>query len=303
MNAENFTVDEILAAFDFNDGIYPREMVDAAIERQSQIAPRLIDILKQVIADPTPYAENEDRFSHIYALMLLGHFKAAESHQTIIDLFSLPEKTVDSIYGDIITTNLPMILLNTCGGSVEAIRAMATNRSVGDYERISAIQAIVWAMVDGWISREGVIDLLGSLLNEDEAQQGSEFWGLLANLACDIYPEENMPAIEKAYKDGLISPGMIPFEAFELALADNKEAVLADLREEREAAAIDDLHAEMSRWACFESGEELFAPAGPADLFASDSYAPSVSKSRKAEKKKQKRKRKQANASKRRNRR
>lgn len=303
MNEDHLTIDEVLAAFEFNDGIYPREMVDAAIERREQIAPRLIEILQQVIADPAPYAENEDRFSHIYAIMLLGHFKTAEAHQTIIDLFSLAEKTVDSIYGDIVTTNLPMILLNTCGGSVEAIRAMATNRSVGDYERISAMQAIVWAMVDGWISRNEVIDLLGSLFNEDEAQEGSEFWGLLANFACDIYPEETMPAIEKAYKEGLISPGMIPFESFELALADNKAAVLEDLREEREAAAIDDLHAEMSRWACFESGEEMFMPAGPADLFASDSYAPAVSKPKKADKQKQKRKRKQANASKRKNRR
>ncbi len=302
MNEETLTIDEILAAFEFNDGIYPQEMVDAAIERQAQITPLLIDILKQVIADPTPYAENEDRFSHVYALMLLGHLKATQAHQTIIDLFSLPEKTVDSIFGDIVATNLPMILLNTCGGSIAGMRALATNRQAGDYARISALKAIAWAMVDGWGSRNEVIDLFGSLFNKDEAQQGSEFWGLLANLVCDIYPEESMPAIEKAYQDGLISPGMIPFEMFELALADNKEAVLADLQDEREASAIDDLHAEMSRWACFESGEEMFAPASPTDLFTSDSYAPAVSKPKKADKKK-KQKRKQSKASKRKNRR
>lgn len=309
MTGTALSIDEILNAFKFNDGVYQRKMVDAAIERRDAIIPRLIETLQQVLADPDVYVENEDLMDHIYALMLLGHFRAGEAHDLIVDLFSMPEEILDDLYGDIVTSDLPGILANTCGGSLDRMKAMALNRDVGDYARVSALQGMAYAVIDTPDLRDEVVALLGSLFTGEETDEDSDFWGLLAVTICDLYPEENMAVIEKGYEDGLISPGMIGYEAFEHTLAEGREATLDRLRANRKADALDDLHGSMAWWACFEGGDELIAPTGPEDLFLSDSYTPTMSapkqqnKSSKQDKAKKKKKRKQAKASKRKNRR
>jgi len=106
---------ETLAAFEVYDGIYKQENVDAAIELQDEITPHLLKILENVLSNPSEYAGREDYFAHIYALMLLAHFKNLIAHKVIVDLFSLPGRTSDKLFGDIITGDLPFILLRTCG--------------------------------------------------------------------------------------------------------------------------------------------------------------------------------------------
>lgn len=309
MTDASLTIDEILDAFKFNDGVYQREMVDAAIARREEIVPRMIETLQQVLADPDVYVENEDRMDHIYALMLLGHFRAEEAHGLIVDLFSISEEILDDLYGDIGTSNLPGILANTCGGSIDRMKAMALDREVGDYARVSALEGMAYAVIDNPDLRDEVVPLFGSLFTGEETDEDSDFWGLLAITICDLYPEENMAVIEKGFEEGLISPGMIGFEEFERTLQEGREATLDRLRSRREADALDDLHASMAWWACFESGEELFAPAGPNDLFSSDSYAPAMTapkrphQAEKQDRARKKKKRKQAKASKRKNRR
>lgn len=303
MTQASLSIDEIVAAFEFNDGVYQREMVDAAIERMDEIRPRLIEILQQVLADPEPYIENEDRMDHIYALMLLGHFRAEAAHGVIADLFSLSDEILDDIYGDIVTGDLSAILANTCGGSLERMKTMALDLRVGEYARLSALEGMAYCVADDFTLREEVVALFGTLFTGKEAQEGSDFWGLLANTICDIYPEENMPVIEQAYEDGLISPDMIGFDSFEQVLKEGPEVTFDKLRARREAYSLEDLHASMAWWACFEGGDDLFSPAGPTDLFFSDTYAPAMAKSKKKEKAKKKKKRKQAKTSKRKNRR
>ena len=303
MTQASLSIDEIRAAFKYNDGVYQREMVEAAIERRDDIIPRLIEMLQQVIADPEPYLEEEDRMDHIYALMLLGHFRAVAAHGVIADLFSLSDDILEDLYGDIITGDLPAILANTCGGSLERMKAMSLDPEVGVYERLSALQGMAYAVADDMTLRDEVVTLFGTLFTGEEADKDSDFWGLLALTVCELYPEENMPVIERAYEDGLISPGIIDFEDFAQALEEGRVTTLDKLRAKREAHALDDLHATMAWWACFEGGEDLFAPTGPTDLFLSDTYAPSMTKPKKQDKAKKKKKRQRAKASRHKNRR
>ena len=121
-------INEILEAFKIFDGNYKREEVDAAIELKEAITPHLIEILENVLADPDPYIKNENLYDHIYAWMLLGHFRESKAHNVIIDLFSLPDRIPHELYGDLATSELPTILLRTCGGSIERIKSMASNK-------------------------------------------------------------------------------------------------------------------------------------------------------------------------------
>lgn len=299
----NLPIDDIITVFREFDGIYQKEMVDAAIERREEIIPRLIAVLRQVIADPDEYIKDQDLYDHIYALMLLGHFRAAEAHDTIIELFSLPDEIPHELFGEIVTDDLPVVLLNTCGGSLDKIRAMALDRMVDMYCRISALQAMAYAVAAGIAPRPEVVAFLGTLFSGREAEEASEFWSFAAGIVLSLFPEENMTVIEKAYEQGLISPLVIDRAAFKEAMAAGRSRVLEHLKADLAANSLDDLHAVMSGWACFESYPDLAPASNPADLFASGMYGkPSLPVARKGPKAKKKQKRKQAKASKRKNR-
>jgi len=297
---------EILEAFRILDGIYKKEQVDAAIELKEEITPFLIEILETVLANPDEYIDNDERYDHIYSLMLLGHFKESKAHNLIIDLFSLPDEMPHELFGDLTTSDLPTILLRTCGGSLERIRSMASNKDVDDYCRISALNAMAHAVVEGIASREEVISFFGTLFTGNETDEDSDFWGLLASLAHDLYPEELMDTIKKAYDDGLIASGMIRYEDFEQALEDGKERCFERLKSDLERQSLDDIHDSMSWWACFNEESQFYSAQDPDDLINYSHLThpdQSTHKINKKKKKAKKNKRKQVKASKRKNRR
>jgi len=292
---DELSISDILAAFRTFDGIYKQEQIDAASLQKQEIIPRLIEILENVLADPEKYAEDEMLYDHIYAVMLLGHFKEPKAHKVIIDLFSLPGDIPDQLFGDICTSNLPVILLNTCGGSVESIQSMILNKEADDYCRASACQALAYAVVEGYISREKAVALFNTLFTGEEADPSSDFWGLAAVIICDLYPEESLEVIRQAYEDELIFSGMIEFSDFEKALSLGKEKCLEKLRRDLERDSLDNLHDRMSWWSCFNENAENAA--------SSDDLKRGTAKLKKAEKKHKKKKRKQAKVSKKKNRR
>ncbi|RJP85578.1 MAG: DUF1186 domain-containing protein [Desulfobacteraceae bacterium] len=55
---------------------------------------------------------------------------------------------------------MPVILSNTCGGAVESIQSMILNREAYDYCRASACQALAYAVVEGYVSREKAVAFL-----------------------------------------------------------------------------------------------------------------------------------------------
>jgi hypothetical protein len=297
-------ITEILEAFKTFDGIYKREQVDAAIELKEEITPSLIEILENVLADPDTYIENDDRYDHIYSLMLLGHFRESKAHNVIIDLFSLPDDIPHELFGDLTTSDLPTILMRTCGGSIERIRSMASNKDADDYCRISALNAMAYAVVESIASREEVISFFGSLFTGDETDDISDFWSLLANFVCDLYPEEIMDTIKKAYADELIASGMIRYEDFKKALDDGKEKCLERLKTDLERRSLDDIHDSMSWWACFNKESQFYsAPDGLKNNTHPTNCDQSTHKFKKKKNIAKKKRRKQVKASKRKNRR
>ena len=264
---------------------------------------RVHDLIEQVAADPGEYIKDTDLYDHLYALMLLGYFKATEAHDTIIRLFSLPDQAPHDLFGEIVTDHLPSILLRTCGGSIERIKALALDREADDYCRISALQALTFAVVEGIAAREDVVAFLGGLFTGEETGEGSDFWSFAADFAIALYPEENGAVIEKAFAEGLLSNSIVDREQYTQAMKAGKEQMLAQLKARYAHFNLDDVHAAMSWWACFNEGSELLAASDPADLITSDLYGKSAGMKVKNIDKAKKKKRKQAKAAKRKNRR
>jgi hypothetical protein len=164
---------------------------------------------------------------------------------------------------------------------------------------------MAYAVVEGIASREEVISFFGTLFTGNETDEISDFWSLLANFVCDLYPEELMDTITKAYDDDLIASGMIRYEDFKKALKDGKEKCLERLKTDLERRSLDDIHDSMSWWACFNEESQFYSVP---DTFNNNNTFPTIfdqptPKFKKKKNMAKKKKRKQAKASKRKNRR
>lgn len=289
-------ITEILEGIKIFDGEYKRDLIDQAVELKTEITPHLITILETVRDNPGSYLENDAYFDHNYALMLLAQFKEPKAHDVIVDLAGLPNDIPYQLFGDTITEDLPMILVRTCDGSLERVRELILNREADDFCRLSASQALVYAVVERYEQRENVLAFLCGLFTGTETSIDSDFWGLLGMHVQDLYPEEYMETIKNAYEIGLISPGMVGYDSFNKTLKAGKEEALATLDKNYQSHAMDDIHKSMSWWACFDQDESDLADT------ALPSHALNQTKSLKKQKKKKKKKRKMAKKSKRKNR-
>jgi len=303
----------ILDGLKINDGEYKRDLIDQAVELKDDIAPYLIQILENALSDPKKFTEDYDRFDHNYALMLLGHFHEPKAHNVIVELFSLPDEIPYNLFGDTVTEELPALLVNTCGGSIDLIKSLVLNKNACEFCRCSAANALTYAVIDEVASRKEILDFLGELFTGNEADPGSEFWSFVSTSILDLYPEDLIPTIEKAYEDGLIHSGVVSYKSFKKALKKGKEECLEKLRMVKIQWSLDDIHKAMSWWACFiqEEPDDIFEEFDEPNEFYSDPYdfdessKPSIyndAKIIKKKKSKKKKKRKLAKKSRRKNR-
>jgi hypothetical protein len=252
----NEKISEILDGFKIFDGIYKRELIGAAIELKDEISPHLIKILESVLSDPEKHIENKKLIDHVYSIMLLGHFKESKAHNVIVDLFSLPDDMSSRLYGDLITGDLPTILVRTCDRHIDLIKSMVLNKNIYGFSRISAANAMAYAVVDGIVTREEVLSFFGTLFTGNEADEMPDFWSILATCAYYLYPEEIMDTIKKAYDDGLIFSGAIGYGEFEEMLEAGEEKCLERLKNNYKRQSLDDIHDSMSGWACFNQAKK-----------------------------------------------
>ncbi len=272
---------EILDAFE-NIGAYKREEVQAAIELKEEITPFLIKTVESVASNPSEYAGSPSYFAHIYAIMLLGHFKEPRSHEAIVKLAGLPDDMAEKLLGDMITEDLRVILYGTCGGSLELIKSLALKEDANVYSRGAALDAMVFAVAEGMVSREEVLSFFSAMLDRlQETESVSEVWSQLADAACDLYPEELIDKLKDAYDKGRIDSWTVSYEDMEEALQGGEEACLEKVKKRLEARSFDDLHERMEWWACFNPNREDAA-------HGADLGSPHKKKSKKADKGKRK---------------
>jgi len=263
-------IEEILAGLEIYDGKYKRKEIDAALEQKEEIIPHLIALLEKVRDAPQKYAEAANYHGHVYALMLLGHWRETKAHQVIVDLVSLAEPLPENLFGDVITEDLPVILLRTCGGSLEKIKELVANKNADEFCRGAAITAITYAVIEEIISREDALSFLAGLFPADEATEDPGFYSQVACAICDLYPEEVMETIQRAYDRGIIDEVFIGIEDFQRALDKGKEKCLEDLRKEMAYRSSKDIHKNMEWWACFE--QEKKKPSIPKKTKSNGSF-------------------------------
>lgn len=245
-------IDRILQAFDGPTDKYRRAEVEEAVALRDEITPRLLGVLDELAAAPENF-NDEHTLLHMYAVALLAHFKEPRAHLPIIRAFNLPPKVEYGLWAEMTTELLPALLFQTCAGKVDAIKELVLDKGANLMVRCSAMDALSLAALQGVVPREEVLGFFGGLFTGTEADRTSDlFWSSVASAATELWPQEILPAIEKAFEDDLIGEGSIGWEDVQESVSGPKEAWLASEKDRVEGHIPSDVHGYLSWLACFE---------------------------------------------------
>ena len=234
-------INEMLSLFDKETDIYQRDAVEEALSRRQELTPYLIKIIETVADNPLIYSL-EQRTGHIYAAALLSHFEETAAHLPLIRAFSIPSEQMEEIWGDMSVDILPTFLYRTCGGSLEAIMELAANRTVDQYVRSSAMEALSYVVAFQPSRRDEVIPFLQGLYIGEEAEDDSYLGSYLAGVLCDLHPGESMDTLRRAHEAGMIHPDFISLENIEAENAKSPESVLERFRSQATTRIPADIH-------------------------------------------------------------
>jgi len=77
----------------------------------------------------------------------------------------------------------------------------------------------------GWRPRDEVMAYLVQLFLRMKREPGEQ-WNALANACADVWPQEALDELNRAYREGLVYPGSISWKNIEQALALGREGCL-----------------------------------------------------------------------------
>ena len=252
-NSFSDQIEWILNSFEFYDGVYKRDSVEAAVHLKEEITPHLLGILEDVIRNPHKYTdENLQYQSPFYAAMLLSYFKEEIAHPLFLKSFGLPDGLSSDIFGDLVTGNLPIFLYSTCSRNIEGIKELVLNQQAYSYCRISAAQALVYCVASGYTDRQEILKFFSELFTGEPDSLDGEVLSFIACCMNDLYPDTVMDVIESGYKRDLIFSGIVGKKSFIKTLeVDSPERSLEKVRVKLGREMHENIHDYMEWWACF----------------------------------------------------
>jgi hypothetical protein len=247
---------DILHEFERANGKFAQAAVEAAVARREEVAPELLRILEETVDRAAEIDAEGDYMAHLYAMFLLAQFRETRAYPLVIRFASLQGDLLDSLCGDFITEDLGQVLASVCGGESAGIQSLVENEDTDEWVRGAALSSLVTLVAAGQKSRDEIVNYFTGLFRGKLVRQWSHVWDTLVSYSSDLYPEEMLEDIERAYEDGLVDPGYIGFDDVKRDLALGKNRILARLADNPHRRLVQDTTAEMGWWACFrEEGQ------------------------------------------------
>jgi hypothetical protein len=244
-------IEEIVAALEHNEGIFPKLALERAIEEQGTITPILLSSLERARDNLPELLEDSAYFLHLYALYLLAQFREQKAYAPIVAFFSLPGEISLDLTGEVVTEDLHRILASVYHGDLVPIEAMIENPAVNEYVRSASLRSLTLLVAKNLLPREEVIEYFRGLFQGKLAQDDSYVWTALVIESIDLCAVELEDDIRRLFEEDVIDPFMISLEDVESSLGVGIEKALENLRQSHDISFIEDTIAEMEGWYCF----------------------------------------------------
>ena len=241
---------------------YKRAEVDAVVARLGECEPHLVEIVREIGADPVSWDEagGHSHMDLAYALILLSRARSTTLHGPLLRLLHHPGEEVEEILGDLVTESLPWILFVSAAGEDAGLRRLALDRAAGEWIRSSAMDALRLVALEDEDRREELIALASAVIQDPEEEVGAAVVTRAADLLVDLRHRPSRRLLIDAAVAGHLDPFMYtPADIDELLDAPPQDP--GELAEEaRSRCEHEDPHEAMSWWDCFAAGSEAPPP-------------------------------------------
>jgi len=242
-------IQELLARLDQHRGSFPEDLVAEVIARREEVIPRLLAILEDIDRDPEPWLADEGGMLHIWALYLLALFRETGAYPLLVRIFSRPGEFAFELAGDVATQDLGRMMASVSGGDVSGMATLIENEQANEYVRAVAMDGMVSLVTTGQRTRDEVMAYFLQLSHKLQRKPGAQ-WDGLDNACTDLWPQESIDELDRAYEDGLVDPGSISWQDIERALAFGQQGAIQRARGYRDPL-ITDVAKDMGWMQCF----------------------------------------------------
>lgn len=238
-------IPHILEELAYDMGTLPRDAIESAVLKRTQMTPYLLEILQDAYSRIDEVILDESYQGHIYAMYLLAQFREQKAFPLILKLFSFPGEIPHLIAGDVLTEDLGRILASVCGNQIAPLKDCIESPLYNEYVRGACLIALTTLVGCGKISRKLVISYFKQLYSSLE-KLPSFVWDTLVSCSCELYPEEVFGEIEESYLKSLVDSSFMPLDEVAQVLTEKKQAHL--LRLHNTAELIEDTVSEIEKW-------------------------------------------------------
>lgn len=237
-------IEDILNHFDDPRGCFPKEALNAALEQKEAITPYLLSILKDTISN---YEVVDDyHMDYTFSLYILSKFREKQAFPYILALASLPDEWPEELLGDCITEALARFIVSTFNDDLGEIKKLIENSNLNEWSRNAALKSLLGFVALDKLKRDELIDYIRTLFHSPLADD-EDFVTRLVGIASDIYPEELMDEINKAFEEDKVDTFYIDKPWINRMLAMGKEECLnKHVYNNQSHLPIDDVEQEMS---------------------------------------------------------
>lgn len=236
----------ILEELAFDMGSLPREAIEAAVAKKELLTPHLLQILDSAAENIEEIIEYDNYQGHLFSMYLLAQFREKKAYPLIIKLLSFPGETPHAILGDVLTEDLCRIIASVQDGNLEPIKKLIENPAANIYVRTALLSSLVVLVGYGLKARSEIVHYFQNLMENLLEKKPSFVWDHLMLCACELYPEELIVSIQKAYQAQLVDPSFLSLEDIGNILTKRKEIHLFQLLKNTEL--IEDTVIEMEKW-------------------------------------------------------
>lgn len=249
---DNTSLEAIVAQLDAPCDKFPKQALQEAQRRGSEMVPHLIDLLKKATA-AVQAGQTPNTNGHLFALYLLAEQRAKEALPTIVEAVSLPDEGPFDLFGDSITEDLNRLLAVLAADQPEVIDALISDPSINEYVRRQAAKTYMHWVREGRWTREQAVQRLRSHLSATMQEEDVEMTTELVGELLKYSPRECQDEIEEAFRRDLVDQDEVRYRSVAQSIAEGESRFQRELAAENfPSAGIPDTVAELQGWACFQ---------------------------------------------------
>ena len=215
-------IEEILKCFNHPNSL-PIEALNAAQKMQEKITPRLLSILEHTLLNYKNISFVQ--MDYIFALYLLSKFREKKAFPYVIALARLPGRWPEKLLDEGLTEGLASFIILTFNDDLSAIKNLIEDPTLNEWSRHEALNSLLGLVALKKLQRGDLIAYLRFLFHSPLAED--EFFVThLVEVASDLYPEELMDEINKAFDGYYVDDFFIEKSDIDKVLEQGKEETL-----------------------------------------------------------------------------